>query len=141
MIVGTADVDHGKTALVRALTGVDTDRLKEEKNAASRSISGSPTCRRTTDDRRLGRRSGPRVRTCLRARLIDFVPLVVAADDGVMSQTREHLAIVDARSYAPLVAMTKVDPVSRERPGIEREIGTCGAARGSRTWDVSLCRP
>ena len=121
MIVGLAGhIDHGKTALVRALTGAEGDRLKEEK------------ARGVTID--LGfafmpRSSGPAigfidvpgherfVPTMLAgATGIDFALLVIAADDGVMPQTREHLAILDLIGVdRGAVAVTKADLTSPER--------------------------
>src|SRR4051794_5877770 len=100
MIVGTAGhVDHGKTALVRALTGVDTDRLKEEKERGI-SIDLGFAYLRTDDGTIVGFVDVPGHEKFVRNMLagatgIDFVLLVVAADDGVMPQTREHVAIVD----------------------------------------------
>ena len=100
MIIGTAGhVDHGKTALVRALTGIDTDRLKEEK-ARGISIDLGFAYLPAPDGNVLGFVDVPGHEKFVHNMLagaggIDFVLLVVAADDGVMPQTREHLAIVD----------------------------------------------
>jgi selenocysteine-specific elongation factor len=115
MIVGTAGhIDHGKTALVRALTGVDTDRLKEEK-ARGISIDLGFAYLPTDDGRILGFVDVPGHERFVRNMLagatgIDLVLLVVAADDGVMPQTREHLAIVDLLGVRRgIVALTKSD--------------------------------
>jgi selenocysteine-specific elongation factor len=100
MIVGTAGhVDHGKTALVRALTGVDTDRLQEEKTRGM-TIDLGFAYLPAPGGNIVGFIDVPGherfVHTMLAgASGIDFVLLVVAADDGVMPQTREHLAIID----------------------------------------------
>ena len=117
MIVGTAGhIDHGKTALVRALTGVDTDRLKEEK-ARGITIDLGFAYLPAPDGQVLGFVDVPGHEKFVHNMLagaggIDFVLLVVAADDGVMPQTREHLAIVDLLGIdRGLVAMTKVDLV------------------------------
>ena len=100
MIIGTAGhIDHGKTSLVRALTGVDTDRLKEEK-ARGISIDLGFAYLPTADGSVLGFVDVPGHEKFVHNMLagatgIDFVLLVIAADDGVMPQTREHLAIMD----------------------------------------------
>jgi selenocysteine-specific elongation factor len=97
MIVGTAGhIDHGKTSLVRALTGVDTDRLKEEK-ARGISIDLGFAYLPAPDGSILGFVDVPGHEKFVHNMLagatgIDFVLLVIAADDGVMPQTREHLA-------------------------------------------------
>jgi selenocysteine-specific elongation factor len=121
MIVGTAGhVDHGKTALVRALTGIDTDRLQEEKTRGI-SIDLGFAYLPTPDGPILGFVDVPGHERFIRNMLagatgIDFVLLVVAADDGVMPQTIEHLAIVDLLGVERgLVALTKTDLVSPER--------------------------
>ena len=121
MIVGTAGhIDHGKTALIRALTGVETDRLKEEK-ARGISIELGFAYLRDDEGTTLGFVDVPGhekfVHTMLAgATGIDFALLVVAADDGVMPQTREHLAILDLLGLsAGLVALTKCDKVGPER--------------------------
>jgi len=121
MIVGTAGhIDHGKSALVRALTGVDTDRLKEEKSRGI-SIDLGFAYLPAGDGRTVGFVDVPGHEKFVRNMLagatgIDFVLLVVAADDGVMPQTREHLAIVDLLGRRRgLVALTKIDLVSAER--------------------------
>lgn len=121
MIIGTAGhIDHGKTALVRALTGVDTDRLKEEKDRgisielgfAYMAVEGAET---------IGFVDVPGHEKFIHTMLagaggIDFVLLVVAADDGVMPQTREHLAIVDLLGIEHgVVAITKTDLVTEDR--------------------------
>ena len=100
MIVGTAGhIDHGKTLLVKALTGIDTDRLKEEK-ARGITIELGFAYLPLDDGSVLGFIDVPGherfVHTMLAgATGIDFVLLIVAADDGVMPQTREHLDIID----------------------------------------------
>src|SRR6478672_6397587 len=143
MIIGTAGhIDHGKTSLVRALTGVDTDRLKEEK-ARGISIELGFAYLPTADGSVLGFVDVPGHEKFVRMMLagatgIDFVLLVVAADDGVMPQTREHLAIVDLLGVSHgLVAMTKIDLVSRERRAeVEREIR--GALSGTGLADAEI---
>jgi len=121
MIIGTAGhIDHGKTSLVRALTGIDTDRLKEEKERgisiqlgyAYAPVSGSEI---------LGFVDVPGHERLVHTMVagaggIDFALLVVAADDGVMPQTREHLNILEllgVRSGA--VALSKIDRVDQAR--------------------------
>ena len=121
MIVGTAGhIDHGKTLLVKALTGVDCDRLKEEKargitielGFAYTPLPGGGT---------LGFVDVPGherfVHTMLAgAASVDFVMLVVAADDGVMPQTREHLQILDLLGLENgLVVINKSDLVDAAR--------------------------
>ena len=90
MIVGTAGhIDHGKTTLVRALTGVDTDRLPRRRRAASRSSSASPTATRRRDgDETVGFIDVPGHERFVHTMIagaggIDLALLVVAADDGV----------------------------------------------------------
>ena len=121
MIIGTAGhIDHGKTSLVRALTGVDTDRLKEEK-ARGISIDLGFAYLPTADGSVLGFVDVPGHEKFVHNMLagatgIDFVLLVIAADDGVMPQTREHLAIVDLLGIKRgLVALTKIDLVPPSR--------------------------
>ena len=115
MIVGTAGhIDHGKSTLVRALTGVDTDRLKEEK-ARGISIDLGFAYLPLADGRVVGFVDVPGHERFVRNMLagasgIDFALLVIAADDGVMPQTREHLAILDLLGVSRgLVALTKID--------------------------------
>jgi selenocysteine-specific elongation factor len=121
MIIGTAGhIDHGKSALVRALTGVETDRLKEEKTRGI-SIDLGFAYMPTQDGTVLGFVDVPGHERFVRNMLagatgIDFVLFVVAADDGIMPQTREHLAIVDLLGVTHgAVALTKIDLVSPER--------------------------
>lgn len=128
MIVGTAGhIDHGKTELVKALTGVDADRLAEEKARGitldlgfayadlGASASAGPAGRITGFVDVPGHEK--LVRTMLAgAGAIDFVLLVVAADDGVMPQTREHVAILDLLGLdCGVVAMTKADLAAPQR--------------------------
>jgi len=100
MIVGTAGhIDHGKTALVRALTGVDADRLPEEKARGITLDLGFAYWPRP-DGQIIGFIDVPGHEKLVHNMLagatgIDLVLLVVAADDGIMPQTREHLAILD----------------------------------------------
>jgi len=120
LILGTAGhIDHGKTALVHALTGIDTDRLKEEKERGITIELGfahlSPE-----GGRRFGVVDVPGHEAFVRAMVagaagMDVVLLVVAADEGVMPQTREHLAIVELLAVPELVvAVTKCDTVESE---------------------------
>ena len=121
MIVGTAGhIDHGKTALVRRLTGIDTDRLKEEKE---RGISIDLGFAHLTlpSGRRVGIVDVPGHERFVKNMLagatgVDVALLVIAADEGVKPQTREHLAILDLlRIGRGVVALTKADLVPPER--------------------------
>ena len=121
MIIGTAGhVDHGKTALVRALTGVDADRLQEEKARGMTIDLGFAYLPMASGDV-LGFVDVPGHEKFIHnmlagATAIDFVLLVIAADDGVMPQTREHLSIVDLLGITTgAVALTKIDVVGAER--------------------------
>jgi len=121
MIVGTAGhIDHGKTSLVRALTGVDTDRLKEEK-ARGISIELGYAYTPLANGDVLGFVDVPGherfVHTMAAgASGIDFALVAIAADDGPMPQTREHLAILDLLGVAEgAVALTKIDRVDAAR--------------------------
>ncbi len=121
MIIGTAGhIDHGKTTLVKALTGVDADRLPEEK-ARGITVDLGYAYTPTADGRTLGFVDVPGHEKLIHNMLagatgIDFLLLVVAADDGPMPQTREHLAIADLLGIRRgAVALTKCDAVSPER--------------------------
>jgi len=121
LIIGTAGhIDHGKTSLVKALTGIDADRLKEEK-ARGITIDLGFAYKPSTDGRVLGFVDVPGHEKLIRNMLagatgIDHVMLVVAADDGPMPQTREHLAIVDLLGLSRgVVVLTKADLVSAAR--------------------------
>ncbi len=120
LILGTAGhIDHGKTALVKALTGTDTDRLKEEKERGITVDLGfaefSPG-----GEVHFGVVDVPGHEGFIRNMLagasgMDLVLLVVAADEGVMPQTREHLAIVRFLEVPRMVvAITKADLVEEE---------------------------
>jgi len=121
MIVGTAGhIDHGKTTLVRALTGVDTDRLKEEK-ARGISIELGYAYAPLPNGDVLGFVDAPGHEKLVHtmaagASGIDFGLLVVAADDGVMPQTHEHLAILGLLGVEHgAVVLTKIDRCDQER--------------------------
>src|SRR5437870_3824215 len=136
MIIGTAGhIDHGKTALIKALTGIDADRLKEEKergitidlgyafyplpHGAVLGFIDVPGHERFVHNMLAG------------ATGIDFVLLVVAADDGVMPQTREHMEIIDLLGVKRgAVALTKIDRVESAR---------VAAARGG--WPALRAQP
>src|SRR5581483_3414161 len=120
MIVGTAGhIDHGKTSLVRRLTGVDTDRLKEEKARGISIDLGFAYWSRPGGI--IGFVDVPGHEGLVHNMLagatgIDYVLLTIAADDGVMPQTREHLAIVDLLGITRgIVALTKADLAADER--------------------------
>ncbi|HEX2722334.1 MAG TPA: selenocysteine-specific translation elongation factor, partial [Gemmatimonadaceae bacterium] len=120
MILGTAGhIDHGKTALVRALTGVDTDRLPEEKRRGiTIDLGFAPLALDSGEIVGIVDVPGHEafVRTMLAGSSgIDVALLVVAADEGVMPQTREHLAILDLLGVSRIiVALTKRDLVEDE---------------------------
>ncbi len=120
IILGTAGhIDHGKSSLVKALTGTDPDRLKEEKERgitldlgfASLDIPGG---------NRMGIVDVPGHEGLIKNMLagvggMDIVMLVVAADEGIMPQTREHLAICDLLHVKKgLVVLTKMDMVDKD---------------------------
>ncbi len=121
MIIGTAGhIDHGKTTLVRALTGVETDRLKEEKSRGISIELGYAYAPLSNGDV-LGIIDVPGherfVHTMAAGAVgIDHALLVVAADDGVMPQTLEHLEILQLLGVKKgTVALTKVDRVLPQR--------------------------
>jgi selenocysteine-specific elongation factor len=147
LTLGTAGhIDHGKTALVAALTGVDTDRLPQEK-ARGISIELGYAPLELPSGRRLSVVDVPGherfVRTMVAgATGIDMFLLVVAADDGVMPQTREHLAILELLDVpAGVVAMTKRDLVDDELAELARlsidELLEDGPYAGSAVVEVS----
>jgi selenocysteine-specific elongation factor len=118
-VIGTAGhIDHGKTALVRKLTGVDTDRLPEEKKRGiSIDLGFAPLV--TPAGVRVGIVDVPGHERFVKNMLagvggIDLVLLVIAADEGVMPQTREHFAIVKLLGIARgVIVLTKSDLVER----------------------------
>lgn len=120
MILGTAGhVDHGKTALVKALTGVDTDRLAEEKRRGiTIDLGFAPLA--LANGIVVGIVDVPGHEAFVRNMLagatgIDLALLVVAADEGVMPQTREHLAILTLLGIrGGIIALTKSDLVDAE---------------------------
>jgi selenocysteine-specific elongation factor len=120
LIIGTAGhIDHGKTTLVKALTGIDTDRLKEEKERGI-SIELGFASLTLPDGTQAGIVDVPGHERFVKTMLagvggIDLVILVIAADEGVMPQTREHLHICELlRVKRGLVALTKADLVENE---------------------------
>jgi selenocysteine-specific elongation factor len=120
MIIGTAGhIDHGKTSLVKALTGIDADRLKEEK-ARGITIDLGYAYTPLPNGDVLGFVDVPGHEKLIHNMLagatgIDFVLLVIAADDGPMPQTREHLAILDLLGLnRGAVALTKIDRMPPE---------------------------
>lgn len=121
IMLGTAGhVDHGKTALVKLLTGCETDTLAEEKQRGLTIDLGFAPCR-LADDRIVGIVDVPGHVDFIRnmaagAHGIDVVILVVAADDGIMPQTHEHLHILTLMGLRHgLVALTKSDLVDATR--------------------------
>jgi selenocysteine-specific elongation factor len=121
MLIGTAGhIDHGKTTLVKALTGVDADRLPEEK-ARGITLNLGYAYTPLADGSVLGFIDVPGHEKLIHNMLagatgIDFVLLVIAADDGPMPQTREHLELLDLLGLCQgAVALTKIDSVTPER--------------------------
>jgi selenocysteine-specific elongation factor len=142
-ILGTAGhIDHGKTALVRLLTGVDTDRLKEEKargisidlGFAHLDLEGGVSC---------GIVDVPGHERFVKNMLagaggIDAVLLVIAADEGIMPQTREHLDIIRLLGVERgVVALTKIDMVDEEwRALVAESVAEDLAARGYAAFPI-----
>ncbi|MRR06138.1 MAG: selenocysteine-specific translation elongation factor [Deltaproteobacteria bacterium] len=120
LILGTAGhIDHGKTSLVKALTGIDTDRLKEEKERGI-TIELGFAHMELPGDIRFGIVDVPGHERFVRTMVagvggMDLVMLVIAADEGVMPQTREHMEICQLLGVKKgLVALTKCDMVETE---------------------------
>jgi selenocysteine-specific elongation factor len=127
VILGTAGhIDHGKTALVKALTGVDTDRLKEEKERGI-TIELGFTFLDLPSGIRLGIIDVPGHEKFVKHMVagvwgIDLVALIIAADEGVMPQTKEHLDICKLlRVKKGLIVLTKIDLVEPELLELVRE--------------------
>lgn len=121
MIVGTAGhIDHGKTALIKALTGVDTDRLREEK-VRGISIDLGFAYLTTPRGNLIGFVDVPGHERFVHTMLagtsgVDFALLAVAADDGCMPQTLEHVAIMDLLGIRRgVIALTKADIAAPDR--------------------------
>src|SRR6186997_2448136 len=128
LILGTAGhIDHGKTSLVKALTGIDCDRLPEEKARGITIDIGFATLE--LGEYRLGIVDVPGHERFIKNMLagatgIDLVVLIVAADDSIMPQTREHLEILKLLSIKHgVIALTKCDLVDETtREVVELEI-------------------
>src|SRR5574339_1205532 len=114
-VIGTAGhVDHGKSTLVEALTGIDPDRLREEKERGM-TIDLGFAWLKLPGGSEVSIVDVPGHERFIKNMLagvggIDLAMLVVAADEGVMPQTREHLAIIDLLGIkAGLIVLTKAD--------------------------------
>ncbi len=150
LTLGTAGhIDHGKTALVRALSGVDTDRLEEERRRGISIVLGyAPLA--LPSGRRLSVVDVPGherfVRTMVSgATGIDLYLMAIAADDGVMPQTREHAAILAGLGVAAgVVAVTRSDLADPERAAAQArellgtgvEVVACSSRTGEGVQDV-----
>src|SRR5437762_3881476 len=125
--IGTAGhIDHGKSTLVKALTGIDPDRLAEEKERGM-TIDLGFAWLKLPGGREVGVVDVPGHEGFIKNMLagvggIDAALLVIAADEGVMPQTREHLAILDLLGVRRgVVALTKADLVDEEWIELVRE--------------------
>jgi selenocysteine-specific elongation factor len=119
-VLGTAGhVDHGKTALIKALTGIDTDRLKEEKERGITIELGFASLT-LPSGQTLGIVDVPGHEKFIKnmvsgAAGIDFVMMVIAADEGIMPQTKEHLNICSVLGISKgIIALTKIDLVEKD---------------------------
>ncbi len=127
LVLGSAGhIDHGKTSLVRALTGIDCDRLEEEKRRGITIELGFAHFELPGGER-LGIVDVPGHERFVKnmvagAAGIDFVMLIIAADEGVMPQTREHVEICSLLGIKHgFVALTKIDMVDEEWLGMVQE--------------------
>lgn len=144
VMLGTAGhVDHGKTALVKLLTGCDTDTLAVEKQRGLTIELGFAPCQ-MADERILGVIDVPGHVDFIRnmaagAHGIDVVIFVIAADDGIMPQTREHLDILTLMGVSHgLVALTKIDLVDEElRQMVAEEVSSF--LQGTFLEDAPVC--
>ncbi|MFA5322309.1 MAG: selenocysteine-specific translation elongation factor [Smithella sp.] len=123
-VLGTAGhVDHGKTALIKALTGIDTDRLKEEKQRGITIELGFASLT-LPSGRIVGIVDVPGHEKFIKnmvsgAAGIDLVMMVIAADEGIMPQTKEHLHICSLLGISKgIVALTKTDLVEKDWLGL-----------------------
>ena len=141
--LGTAGhIDHGKTALVKCLTGCETDRLKEEKERGMSIELGFAPCK--IADMQVGIVDVPGHENFIKTMVagasgMDGVILVVAADDGVMPQTREHLDILTLLGVRHgIVALTKIDRVAPEHRGGRRGPSVAAFLRGTFLEDAPI---
>ena len=141
--LGTAGhIDHGKTALVKLLTGCDTDRLKEEKERGMSIDLGFAPCK--IADLEVGIVDVPGHENFIKTMVagatgMDAVMLVVAADDGVMPQTREHLDILTLLGMERgFIALTKIDRVDNEHRELVLEL-TRDFLRGTFLENAPIC--
>ncbi len=145
-VIGTAGhVDHGKSTLIAALTGTHPDRLKEEQ-AREMTIELGFGWMTLPDGQEIGIVDVPGHRDFIENMLagvggIDAALLVIAVDEGVMPQTREHLAILDLLQVpAGLIALTKADLIDDEEwlEALESDVRT--AVKGTILQDAPLVR-
>ncbi|MFN2339917.1 MAG: selenocysteine-specific translation elongation factor [Halanaerobium sp.] len=127
IIIGTAGhVDHGKTTLIKSLTGADTDRLKQEKERGI-SIELGFTSFKLSNQNQVGIIDVPGHEKFIKNMLagaagVDLALLVVAADEGMMPQSKEHLAILDLLGVKHgVVALTKIDKVDEDWQELVKE--------------------
>lgn len=125
LILGTAGhIDHGKSSLVKALTGIDPDRLKEEKERGITIDIGFADLSFPEADLTVGIVDVPGHERLINNMLagaggIDMVLMVIAADEGIMPQSREHLAICNLlRIKSGMIALTKADLVEKDWLGL-----------------------
>jgi selenocysteine-specific elongation factor len=144
-MVGTAGhIDHGKSSLVKALTGVDPDRLKEEQERGLTIDLGFAPLR-LSDGRLVGIVDVPGHERFIRnmvagSTALDVALLVVAADDSVMPQTREHLDILSLLGVRrALIALNKIDLVDPQLAGLAEE-EVRDAVRGTPLQDARIVR-
>jgi len=143
-VIGTAGhVDHGKTTLVRALTGVDTDRLPEEKQRGiSIELGFAPL---DLGDLHASIVDVPGHRRLVRTMIagaagMELVMLVVAADEGVMPQTREHVAVCELLGLdRAVIVVNKADAVEPDLAALAGEEARELLGSRWRTADVVLC--